>query len=57
MKITSRTPFPFAKLGSSSKLRPGDSVVTMGAPHSLRNSITAGVVRSAALSELYSFSF
>lgn len=44
VKITSRTPLPAAKLGVSSNLRPGDWVVAMGSPHSLQNTITAGVV-------------
>ncbi|XP_057962857.1 putative protease Do-like 14 isoform X2 [Malania oleifera] len=44
VKIRSRTPLPTAKLGSSSKLRPGDWVIAMGCPLSLQNTITAGVV-------------
>lgn len=44
VKIHSKTPLPTAKLGSSSKLRPGDWVVAMGCPLSLQNSITAGIV-------------
>ncbi|XAR52621.1 HtrA2 peptidase [Bertholletia excelsa] len=44
VKITSKTPLPTAKLGSSSKLRPGDWVVAMGCPLSLQNTITAGIV-------------
>lgn len=44
VKITSKTPLPTAKLGSSSSLRPGDWVVAMGCPLSLQNTITAGIV-------------
>lgn len=45
VKISSRTPLPTAKLGSSGSLRPGDWVVAMGCPLSLQNTITAGIVR------------
>lgn len=45
VKISSKTPLPTAKLGSSSKLRPGDWVVALGCPLSLQNTITAGIVR------------
>ncbi|XP_059438956.1 putative protease Do-like 14 [Corylus avellana] len=44
VKIHSKTLLPIAKLGSSSKLRPGDWVIAMGCPHSLQNTITAGIV-------------
>ncbi|KAM7469673.1 hypothetical protein LguiA_007856 [Lonicera macranthoides] len=44
VKISSKTPLPTAKLGSSSKLRPGDWVVALGCPLSLQNTITAGIV-------------
>lgn len=44
VKIKSKTPLPTAKLGSSSKLRPGDWVVAIGCPLSLQNTITAGIV-------------
>ncbi|XP_059438955.1 putative protease Do-like 14 [Corylus avellana] len=44
VKIHSKTPLPIAKLGSSSKLRPGDWVIAMGCPLSLQNTITAGIV-------------
>ncbi|XP_010524872.1 PREDICTED: putative protease Do-like 14 [Tarenaya hassleriana] len=44
VKIKSKTPLPTAKLGSSSKLRPGDWVISVGCPLSLQNTITAGIV-------------
>ncbi|XP_022742191.1 putative protease Do-like 14 [Durio zibethinus] len=44
VKIKSRTPLPAAKLGSSSKLRPGDWVIAVGCPLSLQNTVTAGIV-------------
>lgn len=44
VKIKSKLPLPAAKLGSSSKLRPGDWVVAMGCPLSLQNTVTAGIV-------------
>ncbi|CAK9314979.1 unnamed protein product [Citrullus colocynthis] len=44
VKINSKTPLPMAKLGSSSKLRPGDWVVAIGCPLSLQNTVTAGIV-------------
>jgi len=45
VKINSKTPLPTAKLGFSSKLRPGDWVIAVGCPLSLQNTITAGIVR------------
>ncbi|XP_020107086.1 putative protease Do-like 14 isoform X2 [Ananas comosus] len=44
VKIKSKTPLPVAKLGSSSKLQPGDWVVALGCPLSLQNTITSGIV-------------
>lgn len=45
VKIDSKTPLPIAKLGSSSKLQPGDWVLALGCPLSLQNTVTAGIVR------------
>lgn len=43
VKISSKTPLP--KLGSSSKLQPGDCVIAVGCPLSLQNTVTSGIVR------------
>ncbi|URE38484.1 Trypsin [Musa troglodytarum] len=48
-KIQSKTPLPAAKLGSSSKLRPGDWVIALGCPLSLQNTITSGIVSDLGL--------
>ena len=57
VKIKSKTPLPAAKLGSSSKVRPGDWVVTLGCPHSLQNTVTAGIVRLGSLVQTFFFLF
>ncbi|XP_057439368.1 putative protease Do-like 14 isoform X2 [Lotus japonicus] len=44
VKINSETPLPEAKLGSSSRLRPGDWVIAIGSPHFLQNTVTAGIL-------------
>ncbi|QCD77761.1 putative protease Do-like 14 [Vigna unguiculata] len=44
VKINSETPLPEAKLGSSSRLRPGDWVIAVGCPLSLQNTVTHGIV-------------
>ncbi|KAL3632963.1 hypothetical protein CASFOL_025947 [Castilleja foliolosa] len=44
VKIKSKTPLQAAKLGNSSKLRPGDWVLAMGCPLTLQNTVTAGIV-------------
>jgi len=44
VKIKSKTPLPAARLGSSSRLQPGDWVVALGCPLSLQNTVTAGIV-------------
>ncbi|THU70830.1 hypothetical protein C4D60_Mb08t29120 [Musa balbisiana] len=45
VKIQSETPLPTARIGSSSKLRPGDQVIALGSPQALQNTITSGIVR------------
>lgn len=45
VRIKSKTPLPAAKLGNSSKLRPGDWAVSVGCPLTLQNTVTAGIVR------------
>ena len=47
VKINSKFPLPAAKLGASSKLRPGEWIISLGCPLSLQNSVTAGIVRYA----------
>ncbi|KAJ8491979.1 hypothetical protein OPV22_013700 [Ensete ventricosum] len=44
VKIQSETPLPVARIGSSSKLRPGDKVIALGSPQALQNAITSGIV-------------
>ncbi|XP_054802381.1 putative protease Do-like 14 [Prosopis cineraria] len=44
VKINSKNPLPTAKLGSSSRLRPGEWVLAIGCPLSLQNTVTAGIV-------------
>lgn len=44
VRINTKLPLPAAKLGSSSKLRPGDWVIALGCPLSLQNTVTAGIV-------------
>ncbi|KAF4352079.1 hypothetical protein G4B88_002186 [Cannabis sativa] len=46
VKIDSKTPLPTAKIGSSSRLQPGDWVLAVGCPLSLQNTVTAGIVSS-----------
>ncbi|CAL9039780.1 unnamed protein product, partial [Musa banksii] len=45
VKIQSETPLPTARIGSSSKIRPGDQVIALGTPQALQNTITSGIVR------------
>ncbi|KAM0904030.1 hypothetical protein ACQ4PT_018266 [Festuca glaucescens] len=44
VKIKSSTPLPAARLGSSSKILPGEWVVALGSPLCLQNTVTAGIV-------------
>lgn len=44
LKIKSKTPLPYLKIGNSSKLRPGDWVVAVGCPLTLQNTVTAGII-------------
>ncbi|CAN1219885.1 Putative protease Do-like 14 [Linum perenne] len=44
VKIDSKTPLPTAKLGSSSKIRPGEWVLAVGCPLSLQNTVTMGII-------------
>ncbi|CAN0855220.1 Putative protease Do-like 14 [Linum grandiflorum] len=44
VKINSKTPLPTAKLGSSSKIRPGEWVLAVGCPLSLQNTVTMGII-------------
>ncbi|KAF7805100.1 putative protease Do-like 14 [Senna tora] len=44
VKINSKIPLPAAKLGSSSRLRPGEWVLAIGCPLSFQNTVTAGIV-------------
>ena len=53
VKIKSKTPLPAARLGSSSRLQPGDWVVALGCPLSLQNTVTAGIVRLRPKSFLF----
>ncbi|GKV53902.1 hypothetical protein SLEP1_g60415, partial [Rubroshorea leprosula] len=53
VKIKSKTPLPAAKLGSSSKLRPGDWVPCLGCPLSLQNTVTAGIVSDLGLGGMH----
>lgn len=55
LKIDSKTPLPVAKLGSSSKLRPGDWVIALGCPLSLQNTVTAGIVRLLYIALFFNF--
>ncbi|KAM0857118.1 hypothetical protein ACQ4PT_048683 [Festuca glaucescens] len=46
VKIKSSTPLPAARLGSSSKILPGEWVVALGSPLCLQNTVTAGIGNS-----------
>jgi serine protease Do len=42
-------PFPYAKWGDSSKVRVGDTVLAMGSPMTLSQSVTCGIVSNAEM--------
>jgi serine protease Do len=44
LKVDSKTPLPYIKLGDSSKVRVGEWVVAMGNPFGLGGTVTAGIV-------------
>ncbi|TKY61511.1 putative protease Do 14 [Spatholobus suberectus] len=44
VKISYETPLPEAKFGSSSGLCPGDWVLYISRPHTLKNTVTVGIV-------------
>ena len=44
LKVQSKTPLPSAKLGTSSDLMIGESVIAIGAPLGLKKTVTLGVV-------------
>lgn len=44
LKINTRGPLPFAKLGTSSDLMIGESVIAIGSPLGLKKTVTVGVV-------------
>lgn len=46
LKINSQDTFPFCSLGDSDSIRLGDSIVVMGNPMGLRNTLSTGVISS-----------
>ncbi len=44
LKVTTRTPLPAAKLGTSADLMIGESVIAIGSPLGLKKTVTLGVV-------------
>ncbi|MEW6431056.1 MAG: trypsin-like peptidase domain-containing protein [Myxococcota bacterium] len=44
LKVSSKTPLPAAKLGTSSDLMIGESVIAIGSPLGLKKTVTVGVV-------------
>jgi len=49
LKLTKRKSYPFARFGDSGKLKVGDTVLAMGSPGSLSQSVTAGVASNVDL--------
>lgn len=48
LQIEHAKDLPVAKIGSSSRLHPGDFVVALGSPLNLSNSVTCGIVSAVA---------
>ncbi|MDF2877618.1 MAG: copper amine oxidase, partial [Clostridia bacterium] len=46
LKINSQDSFPFCKLGDSNSVQLGDSIVVMGNPMGLRNTLSTGIISS-----------
>jgi len=49
LKLTEKRKYPYAKFADSSKLKVGDTVLAMGSPGSISQSVTAGVVSNVDL--------
>ncbi len=49
LKLTEQRPYPYARFGDSAKLKVGDTVLAMGSPGSISQSVTAGVVSNVDL--------
>ncbi len=50
LKVVSKTPLPAARLGTSSDLMIGETVVAIGSPFGLKKTVTAGVVSATGRS-------
>jgi serine protease Do len=44
IKVSRSEPFPFAKMGDSSRLKVGDWVLAIGSPFGLEQTVTAGII-------------
>ncbi len=49
LQLTEKKVYPYASFGDSAKLRVGDTVLAMGSPGSLSQSVTAGVISNVDL--------